>query len=24
VLEIHANTMSDGPFGPFTLALTIK
>jgi hypothetical protein len=24
VLEIHANTMSDGPFGPFTLTLTIK
>jgi hypothetical protein len=21
---IHANTMSDGPFGPFTLTLTIK
>jgi hypothetical protein len=24
VLVIHANTMSDGPFGPFTLTLTIK
>jgi hypothetical protein len=24
LLEIHANTMSDGPFGPFTLTLTIK
>ena len=24
VLEIHANTMSDGPFGPFTLTLTIR
>jgi hypothetical protein len=24
MLEIHANTMSDGPFGPFTLTLTIK
>jgi hypothetical protein len=24
VLEIHANTMSDGPFGPFTLTLAIK
>jgi hypothetical protein len=23
-LEIHANTMSEGPFGPFTLTLTIK
>lgn len=23
-LEIHANTMSDGPFGPFTLTLTIR
>jgi hypothetical protein len=24
LLEIHANTMSDGPFGSFTLSLTIK
>jgi len=24
LLEIHANTMSEGPFGPFTLTLTIK
>jgi hypothetical protein len=24
LLAIHANTMSDGPFGPFTLTLTIK
>jgi hypothetical protein len=24
LLVIHANTMSDGPFGPFTLTLTIK
>jgi hypothetical protein len=23
-LEIHANTMSDGPFGPFILTLTIE
>jgi hypothetical protein len=24
VFVIHANTMSDGPFGPFTLTLPIK
>ncbi len=24
VIEIHANTMSDGPFGPFRITLTIK
>jgi hypothetical protein len=24
VLEIDANTMAEGPFGPFTLTLTIK
>jgi hypothetical protein len=24
LLEIHANTMSEGPFGPFTLTLTIR
>jgi hypothetical protein len=24
LLEIHANTMSNGPFGPFTVTLTIE
>jgi hypothetical protein len=24
VIDLHANTMSDGPFGPFVMTMTIK